>query len=227
MSLPSELKHTMKARIVIITAAAMIASVISATAAIIPIVGVTATTTMGSGFGTSLANTLNGAGLSFYDPSATHSGTSPGNSWVSSPGVLTGSITYDLGGLQALNGFSFWNQNGGGPGSAGAAGIQGVLISYSANGVTYNPLPGAPTVFAQVAPVTAPAVQFSFAEVNAAFIRFDIASNYGFASNVGYGEVMFTEAAAVPEPSTYLAGALLLLPFAASTVRRFGKNRPV
>ncbi len=32
-------------------------------------------------------------------------------------------------------------------------------------------------------------------------------------------------AAPVPEPSTYLAGALLLLPFAASTVRRFGKNR--
>ena len=29
----------------------------------------------------------------------------------------------------------------------------------------------------------------------------------------------------VPEPSTYLAGALLLLPFAASTMRRLRKNR--
>ncbi len=38
------------------------------------------------------------------------------------------------------------------------------------------------------------------------------------------GDVSFV-VAPVPEPSTYLAGALLLLPFAASTVRRLGKNR--
>ena len=31
--------------------------------------------------------------------------------------------------------------------------------------------------------------------------------------------------AAVPEPSTYIAGALLLLPFGASTVRHFRKKR--
>src|SRR5918995_845572 len=63
------------------------------------IVGVTATTNMGSGFGTDLINTVNGVGLSSLSLTATHEATIPTNSWVSNQGVLTGQITFNLGGL--------------------------------------------------------------------------------------------------------------------------------
>ena len=85
---------------------------------------VTATTNMGSGFGTNLQNTVNGVGLSLLSLMATHAGTIPTNSWVSSAGVLTGQITFNLGGLFSVDSFSFWNQNDGGPGLAGSTGIQ-------------------------------------------------------------------------------------------------------
>jgi hypothetical protein len=69
---------------------------------------------MGSGFGTSLVNTLNGNGLSALTLTATHTATIPSNSWVSASGVLSGNVTFDLGGLSVVDSFSFWNQNGGG-----------------------------------------------------------------------------------------------------------------
>src|SRR6266496_4518366 len=98
------------------------------------IVGVTATTSMGSGFGTSLTNTVNGVGLSSLSLTATHDATIPSNSWVSSPGVLTGQITFALGGLFTVNSFSFWNQNGGGPGALGSTGIHNVQVLTSTDG---------------------------------------------------------------------------------------------
>ena len=48
------------------------------------------------------------------------------------------------------------------------------------------------------------------------------ANPFGYDADIARGNWSLT---AVPEPSTYLAGALMLLPFAASTVRRLGKNR--
>jgi len=92
------------------------------------IVGVTATTNMGSGFGTNLINTVNGTGLSSLSLTATHEGTIPPNSWVSNQGVLTGQITFNLGGLNSVDSFSFWNQNGGGPGAFGTSGISGLNL---------------------------------------------------------------------------------------------------
>jgi hypothetical protein len=77
------------------------------------ITSVTATTDMGSGFGTSLVNTLNGNGLSALTLTATHTATIPSNSWVSAV-VLSGNVTFNLGGLSLVDSFSFWNQNGGG-----------------------------------------------------------------------------------------------------------------
>src|SRR5258708_5321753 len=70
---------------------------------------VTASTTMGSGFGTDIQNNVNGTGLSSLSLTATHAGTIPSNSWVSS-GTLTGTVTFDLGATFAVNSFSFWNQ---------------------------------------------------------------------------------------------------------------------
>src|ERR1700730_14818434 len=89
---------------------------------------VTASTNMGSGFGTNIQNTVNGTGLSALTLTATHDGSSPGNSWVSAGRTLTGNVTFDLGGSFLINTFSFWNQNGGGPGANGSTGINAVQV---------------------------------------------------------------------------------------------------
>ena len=93
--------------------------------------GVTASSTMGSGFSTNIQNTVNGVGLSSLTLSATHAATQPNNSWVSA-GTLVGTIDFNLNGLYTLNGFSFWNQNGGGPGFSGSTGINGVTVLFEA-----------------------------------------------------------------------------------------------
>jgi hypothetical protein len=163
---------------------------------------VSATTTMGSGFGTSLANTINGVGLSSF-PSlmANHDATIPTNSWASQAPATTGTITFNLGGNFLVNGFAFWNQNGGGPGANGTTGIRDVVILSSTDGVTFTPIAGAPGTFAQAtgnnvdpkAPET-----FSFAPVSAAFIRFTVINNHGDPAQTGFGEVAFSRAAGIP-----------------------------
>jgi hypothetical protein len=175
---------------------------------------VTATTTMGSGFGTSLTNTVNGVGLSSLSLTATHDGTTPANSWVSLAPATTGQVTFALGGSFPVDGFSFWNQNGGGPGANGSTGIQGVSILSSTNGSTFVPIPGAPTIFTQQPATTAVPPQFvTFPTVTATHIRFNILSNWGDAQT-GFAEVGFN---AVPEPA---AGALLLVGVAGALSRR-------
>ena len=170
--------------------------------------GVVATTNMGAGFGTNLQNTVNGVGLSSLSLTATHAATTPTNSWVSNPNVLTGQITFNFGGLYSVNSFSFWNQNGGGPGLNGSTGIQGVQVLFSTNGVDFTALPGGPSVFARVTGSTnLPPEIFTFTAVNATHFRFNVLSNYGDIQT-GFGEVAFNgtlvTGTAVPEPATML-----------------------
>jgi large repetitive protein len=171
------------------------------------ITGVTATTDMGSGFGTSLGNTLNGNGLSALTLTATHTATHPSNSWVSALGVLTGNVTFNLGGLYVVDSFSFWNQNGGGPGAAGSTGIQGVEVLTSTDGVFFALLAGGPSVFARVSGSSGPPEIFTFAPVSATQFRFHILSDYGDTAETGFAEVGFNNA--VPEPSTTALLALV------------------
>ena len=177
-----------------------------------------AVTNMGSGFGTSLDNTINGVGLSLQSLTATHAATRPANSWVSA-GILTGDITFTLGGLFTLDGFSFWNQNNGGPAALGTTGIQNVFISYSVDNVNFDALPGAPTSFAQATGNISPAQQFVTAPVSAKFVRFAVQSNYGDVAETGFAEVKFSGVPAVPEPGTALFG-LALCGVAAARRRR-------
>ena len=166
---------------------------------------VSATTNMGSGFSTSLTNTINGVGLSSLSLTAEHTETLDENSWVSQAGILTGKITFDLGALVLIDGFSFWNQNNGGPGALGSTGIKGVQIGYSTNNITFNPLLGAPTVFAQATGNTSFAQQFTFPPVIAEFVQFTVLSDYGDVNYTGFAEIQFSR---VPEPGTVLTGVL-------------------
>lgn len=188
-----------------------------------PITVVSVSTTMGSGFGTNLINTVNGVGLTPNTLTGFHASTSPANSWVSSTGILTGLVTFDFGGLVNVGGFSFWNQNAGGPGAAGSTGINGVLVSYSTDGVVFNPLVGGPAAFSRVlafGPVGPE--MFAFAPVTATAFRFTILSNYGDLFNTGFAEVKFDSQAAVPEPASL---ALLSLGLAGLAARRRLRSR--
>ena len=184
--------------------------------------GVTVTTNMGAGFGTNIINTVNGVGLSSPTLTATHAASLPPNSWVSSPSVLTGQITFNLGGLFSVDSFSFWNQNGGGPGVAGSTGIQGVQVLFSTNGVAFTPLPGGPSVFARATGFTSPPQIFSFTAVNATHFRFNVLSNYGDPFQTGFAEVGFNSvpSAVIPEPATMILLGTGLAGIAAKVRRR-------
>lgn len=165
------------------------------------IAGVTATTTMGSAGGTSLSNTVNGAGLSVLSLTAIHEATSPPNSWISAPGFVTGTVTFALGGTFQVDSFSFWNQNAGGPGLNGITGIQRVEVLTSTDGVSFVLLAGGPSLFAQVPVAPAPPQIFTFAPVTATHFRFNILSNYGDTAETGFAEIGFNSVSA-PEPAT-------------------------
>ncbi len=182
--------------------ATLISSVPHSHAALIVATG--ATTDMGSGFGTSLFNTVNRAGLVSPSPFATHGATNPTNSWVGSRS-LTGNVTFSFGSLFAIDGLTFWNQNSGGPGGGGSTGIGNVMLSYSTDSITFYPLPGAPTFFAREFGFTSAPQQFSFAPVNARAIRFSIASNYGDSLQSGFAEVQFSGTSRVPDGGPTIA----------------------
>lgn len=177
---------------------------------------ISATSSIADNFGTSLVNTINGVGLSaFPSLTATHEGTIPDNSWVGAG--TSGNIDFDLGGLFQIDGFSFWNQNGGGPGINGSTGINDVNVFSSTDGVNYNLIAGGPSAFSLV-PGFGPELPevFLFGPVSATHIRFDVISSHGDTS-VGFAEVAF-HAVVVPEPSTLIfctSGIAVL-----STVRR-------
>lgn len=219
-------RHTIVKTLGLIVGAVLLVLAIAPSASADRIVGVTATTNMGSGFGTNLINTVNGVGLSSLSLTATHEGTIPPNSWVSNQGVLTGQITFNLGGLHSVDSFSFWNQNGGGPGANGTSGIQNVQVLTSTDGILFTPLVGGPTTFAQVmGNANLPPEIFSFAAVNATHFRFMVLSNWGETQlfNVtGFGEVGFNSAGptAVPEPATMLLLGTGLTGLAARVLRR-------
>ncbi len=182
---------------------------------------ISATTTLSAQFGSSLDNTINGVGLdAFPSLDATHGMTSPGNSFLAINEA--GSIDFDLGGSYSVEGLSFWNENAPGPGQTG---IQEVVVSSSEDGVTYAPITGSPTLFAQVAGSTSPAEMFAFTAVTASFIRFDVVSNYGDPG----GLVAFAEVAFIGDPllgvtDNILADAISVYPNPASQVISIGNN---
>jgi hypothetical protein len=150
---------------------------------------VSATTSLVPSFGSTVDNTINGVGLDSYPSlSATHEMTTPNNAFYAAND--SGTIDFDLGGQFMVEGLSFWNNNAPGP---GATGVQGVIVSSSPDGITYTPIPGSPTIFAQVMSPTTPAETFAFTPVYAKFIRFEVTSNYNDpGSLIGFAEVAFT-----------------------------------
>jgi len=183
------------------------------------ILGVSASSDMGSGFGTDIQNTVNGVGLpgGIPDLNAPHDGTAPDNSWVGDF-MTTGTVTFDLGGLFLVDSFSFWNQNGGGPGADGITGIRDVLVETSTDGSNFFALVGGPTLFAQVpGDVALPPEIFNFAPNLATHFRLNIQSNWGDPDQTGFAEMQFNN---VPEPSSLALAAVVSLLIASRRRRR-------
>ncbi|MGE3818508.1 MAG: PEP-CTERM sorting domain-containing protein [Isosphaeraceae bacterium] len=163
---------------------------------------VTATTTMGSGLSTNLQNTVNGVGLGAAPlPTTTHGGTDALNAWVSSTGVLSGEVTFDLHGLYLVDQILFWNLNSNGAGPAGDAGIRDVVVLSSTDGIVFNPIMGGPLQFAKVPNPIALPETFTFAPLPATHLRFAVLNNWGDMNRTGFAEVAF-QGIAVPEPSS-------------------------
>jgi hypothetical protein len=155
---------------------------------------------MGAGASTNINNIVNGSGLSSLSLTASHDPATPTNAWVSDNFALSGNITFNLGALYNLGGFSLWNFNAN-PG----VGIREVNIQSSTDGTTFTTIAGAPTVFAGgLNNAAVPAQQFSFTPVSAAYVRFQVLNNIGNIRNTGLSEVQFDSAplstTAVPEP---------------------------
>ena len=171
---------------------------------------VSATSSLPGDFGTDILVTIDGTGLSeFPSLSATHEATIPTNSFVVQGNAVV--LDFNLGGNYFVDGFAFWNQNGGGPGGAGSTGIQDVIVSASTDGINFTEIPGAPDTFALVAGAGDEAPElFSFGAVQASDIRFEVLSSHGDTFNVGFAEVAFS-GSVVPEPGATAGMAALFI----------------
>ena len=185
---------------------------VPAAAQVITPVGVTATSTLNTGF-YSPSNLINSSGLS----GALHD-SSFSAMWASDLGVNQAQLTFDLGGTFSLGGASIWNYNFGNPAefqSTILRGVQDFRILTSMDGLSFS------EVFAgTLAPGTGQPLggqNFTFAG-DARFVQIDILNNYGLGTyaerdwNSGLSEVRFFGTSAVPEPGTW---AMMLLGFGA------------
>jgi len=187
-----------------------------------PIVGVIASTSVPAGGGSDISHIVDGSGLfdgssglPIYTIGALHGVAFADSTFVSggAVSVTKGSITFDLGGLYALDGMAVWNFNGF---NSSTVGVKDLSILNSIDGVNFTPMGGAPNHF-RIGTVGGPerAELFSFAST-ASFVRFDVSSTYGN-SDFGLSEVMFTgtpPASAVPAPSSivlFACGLAMLL----------------
>jgi hypothetical protein len=185
-------------------ATALLVAMLSNMASAMPITGVTVRTDFPSpGYQNSvIENVVNGNGLTSYTTGATHAAALASNSWVAITPAM-GHIIFDLGEVYDLDGMAVWNFNG-----EPKIGIKDLTISGSLDGASFAPITGAPNSFA-IGVFAAPqlAEVFSLA-TTAQFIRFDVASNYGFILGgeeaIGLSEVIFTgdRAAVIPTPAT-------------------------
>jgi hypothetical protein len=144
-----------------------------------------------------------------YVPATTHD-SQPGTDWVAT--ASTGSAVFDLGAAYRLSAAALWNF-GGTEGDI-SFGIQDITLEYSLDNVLFSSI-GAFTLTQGVTGVVTPADVFSFAAIDARYVRLNVLSNYGGGSALG--EIAFR---GVPEPGTLALLGLSLAGLAATRRRK-------
>jgi hypothetical protein len=168
---------------------------VAATAAEIPIVQVTASSTW---YTYNVQNLINGAGLS----GDLHSGDFHFKWMVN--GTKTGWLLFNLGDTPIdLTSTKIWNY---GPGCCGnERSTKDLNVFASIDGLVFSPV--ATLLLAQPNADPFPGATFDLTGISARFIRFDLLSNYGDDEYTGLSEVKFfgeTEDSTVPEPASLL-----------------------
>ena len=154
-----------------------------------------------TGFTRAAVNCVNGSGLT----GQTHGVTANGTMWQSN-GMATGPndplpavITFDLGGVSHLTSFHVWNYNETSAITAGAKSVE-VLVATNAAG----PFTSAGTLsFIKASGLaTEPGQHFEFDRTGVRYVRFNITSNHGDASQLaGLSEVKFYVEGTPPAPT--------------------------
>lgn len=165
----------------------------------------------------SVSSTINVTALGVYDSGQNGLAESHAIGIWNSSGSLLASLTIAAGGGTLDNYFRFQNLTTAlniGPGNyvVGARmGSENYISSQNGAVIT-----------------TAPGITFiQDRYINSASLALPTSTDVGTAAGWFGANFQFTEVSAVPEPSTYIAGALLLLPFGAHTIRRLRTPKQV
>ncbi|MFO0953728.1 MAG: discoidin domain-containing protein [Isosphaeraceae bacterium] len=182
------------------------------------VVGATNVTTNMGNFSSStpIGNVIDQSGLStgytsgvtdfatYIAGNPTHFSASSGLDWISSTGVTTGNVDFDLGAAFTIDRFALWNI-----GDNDSRNLTGfTLLASPDNTFATTTNLGSFTASTTDPAAAAPAQVFSFTATSTQFVRMQITSNNG-SVRTGFGEAAFGQAAAVPEPSTLALGSML------------------
>jgi hypothetical protein len=136
------------------------------------------------------------------------------NSAMYRPASVTASLVLDLGGTFSLNGLRLWNYAESYAGvTYNNRGVKDFTLSFSTDGGTTfsNAQNFTAAIGGTLSGNRSAAQAFSFGDISANYVKFDITSSQGSDFSSGFGALRFT---AIPEPSTYalvLGGIATLL----------------
>ena len=121
-------------------------------------------------------------------------------------GITTATLIFDLGATYSLNGLRLWNlAEYWGGNTYNDRGVRDFTLSFSTDGNTFSNAQNFTAAIGGGAgglplPNRSAGQAFSFGDISANYVKFDITSSQGSTFCAGIGALRFT---AVPEPSTY------------------------
>ena len=158
-------------------------------------VGAKASSEIPPGFRRQAANTVDGVGQATTTPDGWPSDAA--GMWLSAAGDTTPTITFDLGGVHALDAAVVFNYNEGG--GLTRRGVQQANLSISTDNVTYTPV-GAGVLAEATGNAQNPGQAVALGGIEARYLRVDVVSNYGDGSYTGLNEVEFIGTPLEPMP---------------------------